>query len=474
MLFWILQIHADKKFIVDQHVKSAKHQLNVRKLQRGEPSQQTIQHCLEEKPKNSEQAQFNEDLCKAFIGANIPLKKLNNPNLSSFLTKYCKFNIPDESTVRKGSVDVIYKQTINDIKKKVGENYFYLVVDETTDSCGRYIAHALIGVLGETNDYGRSYLIASKQLEKTNNLSVTRFVQETLTNFFLPDRVPSEKFILLLSDAAPYMVKAAQNLKIFYSNLFHVTCLAHGINRVAECIRDQFPLVNDLINQAKKVFLKAPSRVQFYKENCPNTQLPPQPVITRWGTWLAAAIFYAENYELVKKVIEDLNDSSSAALINAKTLFSNPTVKENLIFIKTNYSFVPIALTKLEATSVSLTDSVALINQFEVDCKKVSGTVGAAVIKKFMSVIENNTGFKILKNISEVFIGNFTNFERELDLYKLETHLIPKLKYCPITSVDVERSFSIFKHMFTDKRHNFLLENFEKHLVINCFYNCKE
>jgi len=38
----------------------------------------------------------------------------------------------------------------------------------------------------------------------------------------------------MLSDAAPYMTKAAQNLKPFYSNLVHVTCVPHGIHRIAE------------------------------------------------------------------------------------------------------------------------------------------------------------------------------------------------------------------------------------------------
>jgi hypothetical protein len=78
----------------------------------------------------------------------------------------------------------------------------------------------------------------------------------------------------MLSDAAPY---------IFFTHLIHTTCLAHGINRVAEEVRNQFPLVNELISIVKKIFVKALLRVQFYKETLPNLPLPPQPVITRWG-----------------------------------------------------------------------------------------------------------------------------------------------------------------------------------------------
>lgn len=463
----VTQIHADKKFIVEQHVKTAKHTLNMRKGEEGATSQQTLRSCLQQKPKQIEQNKFNEDLCQAMIASNIPLTKVNNQNLKQFLQKYCKYNIPDESTMRKKCVDTIFEETLLNIRNAVSSNYFYVVVDESTDSCGRYIAHALIGVLGEQSP-GRSFLFASKKLEKTNNLSITRFVQDSLTNFFLPDVVPSEKFILYLSDAAPYMLKAGQNLKIFYPNLVHVTCLAHGINRVAECIREQFPLVNDLINYIKKVFLKAPIRIQFYKEHAPNLALPPQPVITRWGTWLDAAGFYADNYEVIEGIIHALNDSSSTALMNSKKLFENPVLKKNLIFIKTNYSFVSSTLLKLETTCMSLTESVALIDQFESDCEKVSGEIGSAILKKFNTVVQNNSGFQILKNVSQTFVGNFGD---DINVSELKANIVSKYKYAPITSVDVERSFSIFKHMFTDKRQSFLLENFEKHLIINCFYN---
>lgn len=37
----------------------------------------------------------------------IPLEKLRNPNFKSCLSKYCNFNTPEESTLRKESVDFL-------------------------------------------------------------------------------------------------------------------------------------------------------------------------------------------------------------------------------------------------------------------------------------------------------------------------------------------------------------------------------
>jgi len=77
------------------------------------------------------------------------------------------------------------------------------------------------------------------------------------------------------------MVKSCDVLKVLYPNLIHVTCLAHGLNRVAEKVRDMFPNVNKLVNNIKKVFLKAPSRVEVYREIMQDIPLPPEPVLTR-------------------------------------------------------------------------------------------------------------------------------------------------------------------------------------------------
>jgi hypothetical protein len=64
----------------------------------------------------------------------------------------------------------------------------------------------------------------------------------------------------------------------------------------------------------KKIFFKSPSRIQIYKETLPGLPLPPEPVITRWGTWIEAVIFNVNNYEGIKIVIEKLDNDLSASV----------------------------------------------------------------------------------------------------------------------------------------------------------------
>lgn len=206
------------------------------------------------------------------VESNIPFNKLSSASFKVFIEKWCKKQLPerDESTLRKTTLDQCYNETISRIKAPLQNNFIYIVVNETTDVCGRYIANLLIITLNE--DVGGSpYLVTVKELEKPNNVTICRFIQEILTNIFLPNAIPFDKIVLMLTDAASYMLKAALHLKVFYPNLVHCTCLAHGVNRVA--FRNQFPLVNDLINTMKKVFIKAPLRVQVYREKLPNAKI---------------------------------------------------------------------------------------------------------------------------------------------------------------------------------------------------------
>lgn len=77
------------------------------------------------------------------------------------------------------------------------------------------------------------------------------------------------------------MIKAGKTLKVFFPNMIHVTCLALMFQRIAEKMRGLFPNVNALVNNFKKVFLKAPHRVEVYKDILPNVALPPEPKLTR-------------------------------------------------------------------------------------------------------------------------------------------------------------------------------------------------
>lgn len=420
---------------------------------------------------NSHQENFNRDLCNLFVGCNIPIHKLDNPLFKNFLKTYCQENqaIPSSSNLRKKYVEASYKASIECIRKNIGNNPIWFSVDETTDVKGRYIANFIIGSLQENDcTSNKGYLISVKVLDKTNNLTITRFINDTLTNFYLPQQIALDNVLLMVSDAAPYMTKAAENLKIFFPKLIHCTCLAHGLNRVAETVRDEFPLVNSLVTNIKKVFVKAPLRVQVYNEKLPGIPLPPEPILTRWGTWLNCVNFIADNYAGIKDVICEFDPHSSISIKKCIDIFNNPALIKQVAHIQANYVCIAAAITKLEARGMPLHESTEIVKLLEEKINN-SKVVAPKIKDKFEYVLNKNQGFKKLIKINDVIQG--IDLDENVDNIELDPNVIVKFKFAPITSCEVERSFSAYKHILSDRRQSFTTDNLEKYLITYCFHS---
>ncbi|KAF0716997.1 DUF659 domain-containing protein [Aphis craccivora] len=76
-------------------------------------------------------------------------------------------------------------------------------------------------------------------------------------------------------------------------------------------------------------------RVRYFSKNmAPNLALPPQPILTCWGTWLNAAFYYCDNLEIIKEIILQLNNKDSISIKKSQDLIKDPNLKANLIYIK--------------------------------------------------------------------------------------------------------------------------------------------
>ena len=268
-------VPAKQKSQLDQHKKSEKHQANSslkRKL---------VQSTLEFKdPKKqcTKQEKVGQDLCDAFLAANIPLFKLEHPKLRAFLEDNIGLVMPSEPTLRLKHLPKSYETAIEMIRKDLDGKKLWMSIDETTDVEKRKVANVILGELS-TEGFCKPYLVNCTFLDKTNSGTIARLANDTLKSLW--PQFDNNLLKVLVSDAAAYMLKAGNDLKVFYPSLIHITCLCHGLHRICELVREMFPAVDQLISATKKVFLKAPARVQAFKESCPNLSLPPEPILTR-------------------------------------------------------------------------------------------------------------------------------------------------------------------------------------------------
>ena len=286
-----------KMFQFNQHISTDKHARNAAKKR--EPSKQALIKPLFEK--SNVDSEFYSRVCKAFMAANIPFNKLEHKDIRALFKDYCGKDLPHESTLRKNYVTLEYDKVLQRIREEIGSHPIWLSVDETTDTCGRYMANVIVGKLSPTEP-GKGRLILCKELDAANHATIVRTVQEAIRLLWpVSSDVDESRVLAFLTDAAPYMLKAGKHLQVLYPKMIHVTCLAHALHRVAEAQRDQSPGVNSLISYVKRIFVKAPSRVRAFKQENPHIPLPPEPILTRWGTWISAAMYYADHLQTVKK-----------------------------------------------------------------------------------------------------------------------------------------------------------------------------
>jgi hypothetical protein len=273
-------VSVDKRFIVTQHTKTKKHKWAAKRVE-NHPSTSKIltQQFITDATKKSV---FSHDLCKALLSANIPLNKLSNPYFKEFLSKNTGKDIPSESTLRKGYVNAIYENTIQKVRNYVQNKCIWVSIDETTDCTSRYVANTVIGILNDSES-SNIFLLHSEEFEKCNHSTICRLFDKSM-NLLWPKGVQDNKVLLFIKDGSPYMVKAGEAIKLFYLKAIHITCLANAFHRISETVRTGYPKVDKLIANVKKVFRKAPSRIQYFKSIAPSLSLQPETILKRWGT----------------------------------------------------------------------------------------------------------------------------------------------------------------------------------------------
>lgn len=130
-------------------------------------------------------------------------------------------------------------------------------MDVTTDE-GRYVTNVIIGTHCSDNAE-IPFLITSEVLDKAKNQTICKLYDNSLFLFWQMGY--AETMMFFITDAAPYMIKAAKSLDIFSIQMIYLTCFAHRLHRISEEIHKHFLKVDNFISNKKTIFLKALSRV---------------------------------------------------------------------------------------------------------------------------------------------------------------------------------------------------------------------
>jgi hypothetical protein len=141
-------------------------------------------------------------------------------------------------------------------------------------------------------------------------------------------------------------------------------------------------------------------------------------------------------------------------------------MSRNLAYIKANFCGISKSITRLETVGIQLCDAINIMKQTESELSGVQGEVANKVNAKLQSVLEPNPGYSILCKVSYILCGN----EAELGGNKQEifSNYLALFKYSPVTSCDIERSFSRYKILLSDNWMSFKFDNCKMHVIIHC------
>lgn len=101
----------------------------------------------------------------------------------------------------------------------------------------------------------------------------------------------------------------------------------------------------------------------IFRELAPKLALPPQPIVTCWGSWLEAVCYYAKHFSDVKKIVDRLDPEDAASVQITQECFNSSDIKNKLQYICCLFSIIPEIIKELQARNNVLQESLALVNR---------------------------------------------------------------------------------------------------------------
>ena len=289
-------------------------------------------------------------------------------------------------------------------------------MDETEIAKQKYIS-VLVGSLDAPN---QTFLVDCHPLVSGSNVN-SSITLHTVDDILRQLEIKRENFSLFLTDSARYMSLAGKTLKQLHPFLMHVTCVGHLLHNCAMRVRAHIKNINEVIATIKNKDRKK----DFHDAGLPS---PPDPVITRWATWLRAALYYSENIPAVHTIV---NNWTSAGLLVSRA--QDAINVEDLVpdLVKINQYRIQAANVEfLEGSACTITEAYGLQKNMQFDNDPCA-------IKNYIK--------KRLSNSDLETIISCTNLTIDPTSYAL-------LQKAQPTSAAVERSFSMLSKLLRKDR----------------------
>lgn len=142
----------------------------------------------------------------------------------------------------------------------------------------------------------------------------------------------------------------------------------------------------------------------------------------------------------------------------------SPNLIVKLAEIKAHFTTLNNQLVHLETAGLPLNDALKSIETVRDSFMDVELASVCSAKNKLEYVLSHNPNLARMQHIACVLNEN-APLSPNLKLSPLQ---LAAFKFAPIVNTDIERSFSRFAALFTDRRRSLTLENFTKRFVLYC------
>lgn len=417
-------IMSERKSTVEKHRKTKKHEEGLSFVKNNSSSTQTQLYNLKDS--------FMDRLVRAFLSADIPLYKLRNTQLRAILNENNNHSISESAA--RNHVETIFMNNCIELMEYFKSKNFFIIIDETEIKKKKYF-NVLAGTIENPK---RILAIKCVELEgNINSVEVVALVESALENI----KMNFSNLKIVISDRASYMMKAMEMMKGNGRNFFHVQCLAHLVHNCAMRIKSYYRNVDALIGSIKMLTHKNNTILNMFSD----FEKPPSVIITRWSSWLRAAIYYCNN---LPKIIIIMDKIKPEGILYSRALeaLNDKTLIIDLVKIKRSYEFLINVLDGFENSKYNIETGYNEIAKIFIS----EDSVG---INEYIVKIISKNDIKKIVALNDNTISP-TDYQYLLN--------------CPPTSIAVERSFSMLKKMLASDR-NFSKENIIKYFMV--YYN---
>ena len=231
-------------------------------------------------------------------------------------------------------------------------------MDEAEIAKQKYIS-VLVGSLDAPN---QTFLVDCHPFNSRSNVN-SSIILHTVDDILRQLEKKRENFSLFLTDAARYMSLAGKTLKELYPSLMHVTCVAHLLHNCAMRVRAHLKNIDKIIATIKTATIKNKDRKKdFHDAGLPSIL---DPVITRWATWLRAALYYSENLPAVRTIVNNWR-STGLLVSRAKDAINVEDLVPDLVKIN-QCGTLAANVEFLEGSACTITEAYGLLKNMQFD-----------------------------------------------------------------------------------------------------------